>query len=125
MLRYSKLLTLCIGLLGAHPAHAQFSLVQSGVPQDIDPSEHVDLADVDLDGDWDAAFANGGDVGARQNVLWINMGGAQGRSLGTFEDQTAPRFPVINDVSREIEFVDIDGDGDCDAYVANDSTILN
>lgn len=125
MLRYSKLLTLCIGLLGAHPAQAQFSLVQSGVPQDIDPSEHVDLADVDLDGDWDAAFANGGDVGARQNVLWINMGGAQGGSLGTFEDQTASRFPVISDVSREIEFVDIDGDGDSDIYIANDSTILN
>ncbi|MHC4375051.1 MAG: FG-GAP repeat domain-containing protein [Planctomycetota bacterium] len=106
------------------PAAAQFTLATQGVPTDSRSTEHVDFADVDLDGDWDAAFANGGDSGTQQNTLWINLGGAQGGTLGHFEDQSALRVPAVNDVSREIEFADIDGDGDEDVYVANDSQIL-
>lgn len=105
-------------------AAAQFTLATEGVPTKARSTEHVDFADVDLDGDWDAGFANGGDSGAQQNTLWINLGGVQGGTLGHFDDQSELRLPAINDVSREIEFADIDGDGDEDAYIGNDSQIL-
>jgi hypothetical protein len=116
-------LVLLVGPALPSVASAQFTLATEGVPTDVRSTEHVDLADVDLDGDWDAGFANGGDSGAQQNSLWINLGGAQAGTLGHFEDQSVLRLPAVNDVSREIEFADIDGDGDPDAYIGNDSQI--
>ncbi|HKX46441.1 MAG TPA: VCBS repeat-containing protein, partial [Planctomycetota bacterium] len=88
-------------------------------------TEQVDFADVDLDGDWDAALANGGDTGNSQNQLWINQGGAQGGVLGVFADATAAQLPVLSDASRDIEFADIDGDGDEDLAIANHSALTN
>ena len=85
----------------------------------------VDFADVDNDGDWDAAFANGGDFGSLQNALWVNQGFAQGGTLGAFLDATAARLPAVLDQSREVEFADIDGDGDVDLHSTNTAQFVN
>ena len=112
------------------PAGAQLFVDGSAdIPQgplvNASHSENVDFADVDLDGDWDAVFADGGDSGDDQNRLWINSGGLQGGTEGVFVDETVTRFPSLLDDSRDVEFADIDGDGDADLYVSNTSTITN
>ncbi|MFT4541119.1 MAG: hypothetical protein ACI841_000056 [Planctomycetota bacterium] len=99
--------------------------IPSGSPSNASNTENVDFADVDLDGDWDAAFADGGDDLDDQNRLWINQGGAQGGSTGVFIDRTSTQFPSVLDQSRDIEFVDFDADGDSDIYVSNTSAITN
>jgi hypothetical protein len=88
-------------------------------------TENVDFADVDLDGDFDAAFANGGDLGNLQDRLWINQGGLQGGTIGVFVDETASRYPTLSRDGRDVEFVDFDNDGDPDVYVSNTSTSSN
>ncbi|MBL8862133.1 MAG: VCBS repeat-containing protein [Planctomycetes bacterium] len=103
----------------------QFVRNTTDVPASSGWTEQIDFADVDLDGDWDAGFANGGDFGNQQNVLWINLGGAQGGVLGVFANQTATRFPAILDASRDLEFADYDGDGDPDIAIANHSALSN
>jgi hypothetical protein len=67
----------------------------------------------------------GGDFGNDQNRLWINMGGAQGGTLGVFVDRTATNVPTLLDDSRDIEFVDVDEDGDPDLFTSNSSQISN
>ena len=110
-------------------AQAQFqdntTDIPSGNPNNNSRSENVDFADIDLDGDWDAAFADGGDAGNDQNRLWVNQGGAQGGTTGVFEDRTSTQFPAFVDQSRDIEFVDFDADGDPDLYISNTSAITN
>ena len=93
------------------------------IPQTGSYTENVDFADVDLDGDWDAALADGGDNGNDQNRLWINQGGAQAGTLGVFVDQTSTQAPNVQDDSRDIEFADIDDDGDLDVYVSNTAQV--
>src|SRR5688572_21612638 len=47
--------------------------------------EAVALVDVDLDGDLDVVLARAGNgLGVAQCFLWINRGGAQGGTEGTF-----------------------------------------
>ena len=104
-------------------ASAQFVLDNGKIPNDASRSENVDFADVDLDGDWDAAIADGGDGGNDQNRLWTNDGGMQGGTLGFFSDVTATQFPTLSDDSRDIEFVDFDNDGDQDIYISNTSQL--
>lgn len=94
------------------------SIPATGSPQNNTFCENIDFADVDLDGDLDSAQANGGDLGPRQNTIWMNQGPS---NIGVFVDETATRFPVISDASRDIEFVDYDSDGDEDIYVSNTS----
>ncbi len=114
-------------LLCAPVAAAQFvdntTDIPAAGPGNDSSSENVDFGDVDGDGDWDAVFADGGDTGPDQNHIWINQGGAQAGTKGVFVDDTAARFPAIQDQSRDIEFVDFDGDDDLDLYVANASSI--
>ena len=111
-------------LLAAPFANAQFAPAVDG-PGPQGDSDNVDFGDVDLDGDWDAAFARGGETFNRQNMLWINQGGEQGATVGTFADETALRFPAAPDATRDLEFADIDADGDLDLYVANHAQITN
>jgi len=117
----------CGALALVAPASAQLvrntADIPSGSTFNGDLTENVDFADVDLDGDFDAIFAAGGDSTRDQNRIWINVGGLQGGTVGVFQDMTAARFPAINDQSRDIEFVDFDHDGDQDIYVSNTSQI--
>lgn len=103
----------------------QFLRNTTDIPSTSDFTENVDFADIDNDGDWDAAFAEGGDDGDAQNHLWRNNGGAQGGTIGVFTNVTATQAPLIADDSRDIEFVDFDNDGDLDVYVSNTSTNNN
>ncbi|TAJ24402.1 MAG: VCBS repeat-containing protein [Planctomycetota bacterium] len=102
-----------------------FSNASPQIPATASFTEAIDLADIDGDGDWDAALADGGDLGNDQNRVWLNQGGAQGGALGFFVDVTATQAPVVSDQSRDIEFADLDGDGDMDLHASNDSTLVN
>ena len=99
--------------------------IPQGNPFNNSSSENVDFGDVDLDGDFDAAFADGGDCCNDQNRLWVNQGGAQGGTLGFFVDETATRFPAVTDDGRDIEFADFEGDGDLDVFSSNTAQIVN
>jgi hypothetical protein len=99
--------------------------IPQGNPNNNSLSENVDFGDVDLDGDFDAIFADGGDAGNDQNRIWINMAGLQAGTIGIFQDQTATRFPVFQDDSRDIEFGDFDQDGDLDIYSSNTAQLQN
>ena len=84
-------------------------------------TENLSFADVDRDGDMDVVFADGGDLGNDRNRLWINQGGAQGGTVGVFVDDTGARLPNVPDASRDIDFADIDLDGDYDFFASNSS----
>jgi VCBS repeat protein len=99
--------------------------IPQGAPFNNSFTENVDFADVDLDGDFDAMFADGGDFGNDQNRLWINQGGAQGGTLGIFVDQTAAQLPSLLDASRDVDFADLDLDGDQDLCTSNTSAAVN
>ncbi len=73
----------------------------------------VSLGDVDGDGDLDAFVANDNSYySAQPNLIWLNGGSGtfslSGNSLGDSE-------------SNAVSLGDVDGDGDLDAFVANDS----
>ena len=112
---------------------AQLTDLQPGVnfPNNVamfggNHSENIDVGDCDNDGDLDVIVANGGDSGTQPNRIFINRGGLQGGTVGTFQEQTSTRFAgVPNDTSRDIEFADIDNDGDLDIYVSNRGTAGN
>jgi hypothetical protein len=75
--------------------------------------ENGDFGDVDDDGDLDCATGNGGDAGDQAARIFINNGS------GTFADETSTRFagfPLIG--ARDIEFMDVEDDGDLDVYVS-------
>ncbi len=74
----------------------------------------VEFADVDGDGDLDL-FAVDGSASAAPfpNRLLINDGS------GNFTDESAARIPGAPANSTEVDFADVDGDGDLDAIVAN------
>lgn len=109
----------------ASAAQQVFVDASAALPQTGSFTENVDFADVDLDGDWDVALADGGDFGNDQNRLWLNQGGAQGGAIGVYADATASSMPVFADDSRDVEFADIDTDGDYDLFVSNTSHFLN
>ncbi|MEO0651222.1 MAG: VCBS repeat-containing protein [Planctomycetota bacterium] len=108
----------------ANTAQAQFGDSVT-LPNGAGDGENVDVADIDLDGDFDIAGARGGDFGPALNRLWINLGGLQGGDVGEFNDESAIRLPQFATPSRDVEFADIDADGDVDLYVTGHSTTVN
>jgi hypothetical protein len=79
-------------------------------------SHGVALGDLDGDGDLDAWVANGSDFDGQPNRVWVNQGGIQGGSAGTFADSGQA---LGNSDSWGVALGDLDGDGDLDAWVAN------
>jgi hypothetical protein len=79
-------------------------------------TREADLADVDCDGDLDIYFANvhlvvsGADP---QDRLLINNG------LGRFFDETEARIPEDARDTWEVDFIDVDCDGDLDIITGN------
>jgi hypothetical protein len=123
-------LALLTVLLGGLPAAAQTFAVNTldipaGAPFNAGFTENVEMLDIDGDGDSDAVWANGGDFGNEQNRIWINRGGLQGAVTGNFRDETAQRYPSVLDDSRDVDFVDLDGDGDFDLFISNTSGVQN
>jgi hypothetical protein len=72
----------------------------------------VSLGDVDQDGDLDALVANNGEQSDNATVLWLNDG------KGMFTD-SQQRLGFTNAYAAIL--VDLDGDGDLDAFIANSS----
>ncbi|MEO0649641.1 MAG: VCBS repeat-containing protein [Planctomycetota bacterium] len=76
-------------------------------------TREADLADVDGDGDLDLYFANVGWAGHNpQDALLLNDG--QGR----FTPAPEGALPAFADFSLDVDFADLDGDGDLDAITA-------
>ncbi len=110
-----------LGLLSSATWAQSFVVSPGRIPANAGYTEGVEFADVDGDGDLDAAVAEGGDGGNDQNNLWINRGFESGGAIGYFTDRTAAHFPPVLDCSRDVDFVDLDGDGDMDLHVSNTS----
>ena len=79
----------------------------------------VALGDLDGDGDLDAWVAN---RNTQANRVWINQGGDQGGTPGTYAYSGQA---LGNSNSRDVALGDLDGDGDLDAWVANRNTQAN
>ena len=83
-------------------------------------TREIDLGDVDGDGDLDIVTANVRffvDNAILENSIFINKGG------GFFSDETDSRLPQHDDQTVDIDFVDIDRDGDLDIITANTNAL--
>jgi hypothetical protein len=100
-----------VGMLGVDTATAQrfAELGQRNLPFDRSESEQIAFADVDGDGDLDAFTVTYGGL----NRLLENDG------TGVFTDATTTRLPgVPTGFYLDVEFADLDADGDLDAFVS-------
>jgi hypothetical protein len=85
------------------------------LPVDADSTDAIAVGDVDGDGDPDLLIGNAHFPGpvAQQNRLYLNDG------RGRFSDGTGSGLPGLADVTRDVALFDVDGDGDLDAWFAN------
>jgi hypothetical protein len=75
----------------------------------------VEAADLNGDGWKDVLIACAGSGSGAQDLLLIND------KLGGFADETAQRLPTLTESSQDIKAADLDGDGDLDVVVGNES----
>ena len=118
-------LVLLAGHAGAQSFQNNLTDIPTGGASNNSFTENMAFADVDGDGDLDVVFADGGDLGNDRNRLWVNQGGLQAGTVGVFVDETATRIPAVLDDSRDIDFADIDADGDLDFLASNTSGVTN
>jgi hypothetical protein len=86
--------------------------VESSDPSDFVVSYDVALGDLDGDGDLDAFAGN-----TAFNKVWVNQGGAQAGTMGTFGAGWEQTSDTAN--TEAVALGDLDGDGDLDALAAN------
>ena len=95
-----------------------YSLVSGGSNplNDVDISLRAKICFVDIDNDGDMDFFTANSGGAIQH--WKNTGTS---TSPTFVEQTSSDNPLNLDLGSKvnIEFVDIDGDGDMDCFIGN------
>jgi hypothetical protein len=88
----------------------------SGIGNDAEDGMGIDVADLDLDGDWDIyisdIYVTTTDDLPLGNVLYLGNGD------GTFQDNSAPEAGLAADFSWGVNFFDVDQDGYEDLYVA-------
>ena len=88
------------------------------LPFDYQSSRDADFGDADGDGDPDIYICNASKFGA-QNRIWINDG------LGNFTDESLNpdgsqmRLPPQEEISKDADWADVDGDRDLDIALAN------
>ena len=93
------------------------TFVSSQITGGIAYAQGLAVGDIDSDGDLDAFYANWSNTA---NELFINQGGAQGGTQGQFVISTETAGGGSH--SRDVALGDIDGDGDLDAVIANDTS---
>ncbi len=86
------------------------------LPADDDNTIEIDAGDVDGDGDLDFVTAN---VHREQNRIYINNGEGYFTDETLNADGSANRLSVDSDITADVEFGDVDGDGDLDLFFAN------
>lgn len=76
-------------------------------------SINLALGDLDSDGDLDAFVAN---TGGQSNTIWINQGGTQGGTAGTFADSGQS---LGSSNSTDVALGLLNGDAHLDAFIVN------
>jgi len=118
-------------LLGNARAQQFTNVSSTNLPPLGSATEATKFADLDLDGDLDLVYANGGDANNQQSRVLFNQGlsSAGGGALGTigvYIDRTTTNLtPNFTQSSRDVQIVDIDNDGDFDFYFSNHSQGTN
>lgn len=85
-----------------------------------DDTEDVEFADLDDDGDWDFVVGNfdGPSAIVGQDFVYVNQGGMQGGTEGSFNFQTIIN-PAPDDETWDVLAADLNEDGLLDIYVGN------
>ncbi|MFC2029729.1 FG-GAP-like repeat-containing protein [Chloroflexota bacterium] len=90
--------------------------IEGSDPSDYATTNDVELGDLDGDGDLDAFEGN-----HESNRVWVNDGGAQGGTMGTFRAGWEQASDAV--MTMGVALGDLDGDGDLDALVANVNSV--